>query len=387
MDEAVNRRTLLRGGLALAAASGTTARRSRAAEGPALFAYAGCYTTAERHARGDGIHVYRVDPETGAWTHFQHVGGLVNPSFLVLSRDQRFLYSVHGDEPYATSFVVDQATGHLTRLNQAATGGSNGVHQAIDASGKYMVVANYASGTVAVMPIRPDGTLGDQTQLARLEGQPGPHRKEQTGSHPHHVIFDPSGRFVLVPDKGLDRVFVFRFDASAGRLVPTEQGSVAARAGSAPRHGAFHPTLPVFWVLNEIGSSITTYAWDPANGSLHPLQVLPSTPPEFTGDNSTAEIAVSRDGRFVYGSNRGHNSVAVFGSNPKTGTLSALEWVPTEGKIPRFITFDPTHRFFYAANEQSDTIVTFRVDAAGGHLRPTGRVIHNASPVTIAFRS
>jgi 6-phosphogluconolactonase (cycloisomerase 2 family) len=386
MDEALNRRTLLRGGLALAAASTATTRRGRAAGGPARIAYVGCYTTAERHARGDGIHVYRVDPETGAWTPLQHVGGLVNPSFLVLSRDQRFLYSVHGDETYATSFAVDQVTGHLTRLNQAATGGSNGVHQAIDASGKYMVVANYSSGTVAVMPIRPDGTLGDQTQLARLEGQPGPHRKEQTGSHPHHVIFDPSGRFVLVPDKGLDRVFVFRFDASAGRLTPTEQGSVAARTGSAPRHGAFHPTLPVFWVLNEIGSSITTYAWDPKNGSLRPLQVLPSTPPEFTGDNSTAEIAVSRDGRFVYGSNRGHNSVAVFGSNPNTGTLSALEWVPTEGKIPRFITFDPAHRFFYAANEQSDTIVTFRVEA-GGHLRPTGQVIHNASPVTIAFRS
>ena len=236
----------------------------------ALYAYVGCYTTAQRNARGDGIHVYRIDPQTGAWTHVQHVGDLVNPSFLVMAADQRHLYSVHGDETYATAFSVDRATGFLQPLNRAETGGRNGVHQAIDPGGRFMVVANYGAGNVAVLPIRPDGALADAVQVVVLPGQPGPHRIEQTSSHPHHVVFDPSGRWVIVPDKGLDRVFVFRFDAATGKLTPSDQGAVIARAGSGPRHAAFHPRLPVAWVVNEIASTITTYAWDAERGSLRP---------------------------------------------------------------------------------------------------------------------
>src|SRR5262249_27025870 len=152
----------------------------------------------------------------------------------------------------------------------------------------------------------------DQVQLAPLEGKPGPHKTEQTGSHPHCIVFDPSGRFVIVPDKGLDRVFVFRFDPQSGRLSPTEQGSVVARAGAAPRHAVFHPTLPVLWVVNEIASSVTTYAWDAKNGSLRAIQILPTVPEDYTGNNSGAEITVGAGGKFVYSSNRGHDSVAIF---------------------------------------------------------------------------
>ena len=351
----------------------------------AYYAYVGCFTTELRRARGDGIHVYRMDRETGAWTHLQHLGNLVNPSFLILSRDQRFLYAAHGDERYATSFTVDKSTGHLTRLNQADTGGGNGAHLALDPSGRFLVVANYASGTVAVLPVRPDGTLADQVQLAELRGQPGPHRVEQTSSHPHDVVFDPSGRFVAVPDKGLDRVFVFRFDAASGRLAPTEQGSVVARSGSAPRHMAFHPTLPAAWVVNEIGSSVTTYHWDPKTGVLRPALILPSLPPEFTGNNTGAEIIASANGRFVYCSNRGHDSIAIYAADPKTGLLRSIGWTPTQGKGPRFICLDPSQRFLYAAHEQGDTVVTFRVDLATGRLTPTGQVVRTASPVTIAF--
>jgi 6-phosphogluconolactonase (cycloisomerase 2 family) len=329
--------------------------------------------------------VYRVDSETGIWTLLERLGNLVNPSFLVVGRDQRFLYSVHGDEGYASAFSIEANTGHLTLLGQTDTGGTNGVHQALSPNGRFLVMANYGSGTVAVLPVRQDGALGDRVQLVALEGKPGPHRVEQAGSHPHHVVFDPSGRFVLVPDKGLDRVFVFRFDETSGQLRPTAQGSVAARAGAGPRHLAFHPSLPVVWVLNELASAATTYSWDAQDGSLRPIQIVPSLPPDFTGESTAAEIAVSRDGRFVYCSNRGHDSVAAFRSDPKTGVLTSIGWTPTQGQSPRFIGFDPAHRFLCAANQDSDTIVTFRADPATGSLTPTGQSIANPSPVTIAW--
>ena len=371
----MNRRTLLGGAVAFAAQ----------AQKQPIYAYVGCYTTVQRRGRGDGIHVYRVDPESGAWNHVQRVGDLMNPSFLILNRDQRFLYSVHGDGDYATSFAVDKGSGMLKTLNQAKTGGTNGVHQAIDRSGKFMVVANYGSGTVAVLPVRPDGALGDFVQLVELPGKPGPHRVEQNSSHPHHVVFDPAGRFVLIPDKGFDCVFVFRFDPVSGKLSPTEQGAVAARAGSAPRHLAFHPTLPVAWVINEIGNTVTTYNWRVEDGSLRPAQILPSLPPDFTGDSTGAEIICSGDGRFVYCSNRGHDSVAMFAADPKTGMLRSIGWAPSLGKTPRFIALDPTQRFLYVTNEQGDTVVPFRLDRKTGHLTATGQSIKNGSPVTIAF--
>jgi len=365
------------------AAAAPAARPARAAT--TIYAYVGCYTTAARQARGDGIHVYRMDAETGAWNHVQHLGDLVNPSFLILGRGQRFLYSVHGDETYASSFTVDKNTGFLTPLNRAGTGGRNGVHQAIDPSGRYMLVANYASGTVSVLPVKPDGALGDHIQLVELRGPTGPHCVQQASSHPHHVVFDPSGRFVFVPDKGLDRVFAFRFDPASGRLSPTQHGPGIARAGSGPRHVACHPTLPIVWALNEIGSSTTTYHWNAEQGVLRPLQILPSLPPDFTGESTAAEIAVSSGGRFVYCSNRGHDSVAMYAADPRTGLLTSIGWVATQGKVPRFIALDPTQRFLYAANEHEDTIVTFRMDQATGRLTKTGPAIHNASPVTIAF--
>jgi 6-phosphogluconolactonase (cycloisomerase 2 family) len=351
----------------------------------ALYAYVGCYTTLQRSARGDGIHVYRIDPQTGAWTHVQRVGGLVNPSFLVMAADQRHLYSVHGDETYATAFSVDRATGSLQPLNRAETGGRNGVHQAIDPGGRFMVVANYGSGNVAVLPIRPDGALADAVEVVTLPGQPGPHRIEQLSSHPHHVVFDTGGRSVIVPDKGLDRVFVFRFDAGTGKLTPTEQGAAVARAGSGPRHAAFHPRLPIAWVVNEIASTVTTYFWDAERGSLRPVQILPTLPPDYTGENTAAEIAVSAGGRFVYCSNRGDDSIATFTSDPRTGLLTSAGWTPSQGRTPRYIGFDPSHWFLCATNEQSDTVVTYRADAATGRLAVTGSPVHNASPVSIAF--
>jgi 6-phosphogluconolactonase (cycloisomerase 2 family) len=248
-----------------------------------------------------------------------------------------------------------------------------------------LIVANYGSGSVAVLPIAADGSLKDQHQLVTLPGEPGPHKVEQASSHPHDVVFDPSGRFLLVPDKGLDRVFVFRFDGVNGRLSPAEPDSVRTRPGAGPRHLAFHPKLPIVWVLNELDSTTATYRWDAERGTLTPIQVITTLPTDFTGYSTTAEITVSPDGRFVYCSNRGHDSVAVYAADARDGLLTSIGWQPTQGRVPRFIGLDPTGRFLHAANEQNDTIVTFRVDPMSGMLAPTGQVVKNASPVTIVF--
>ncbi|MGA2596250.1 MAG: lactonase family protein [Bryobacteraceae bacterium] len=376
---------VLRGGTALGMAGMSVPSWAEEAS-TAFHAYVGCYTTARRYARGDGIHVYRVDPETAAWTHIQRVGDLVNPSFLALRGDGNYLYAVHGDESIATAFSIDRASGALKFINRVATGGQNGVHQAIDPSGNFMVVANYASGSVSVLPIRQDGSLGENVQIVPLPGLPGPNRVEQASSHPHQIVFDPSGRFVAVPDKGLDRIFMFQFDPQAGRLSPTIQGSVAARSGSGPRRIAFHPALPIAFVLNEIGSTIVTYYLEAEHGGLRPVQILSTTPSDYTGENTASELALSSGGRFVYCSNRSHDSVAIFAGDPKTGLLTTVDWVPSRGRIPRFIGFDPPGRILYGANEQSDTIVSWKADFSTGRLTPTEQVISNASPVVIAFR-
>jgi 6-phosphogluconolactonase len=348
-----------------------------------MFAYVGSFTTTKRKARGDGIHVYRVDVASGAWTHVQHVGDLENPSYLALSPDQRFLYAVHGDADYATAFALDSATGFARRLNRGATGGSNGVRQAVDPSGRFLVVANYAGGSVAVLGIAADGSLADQHQLVALPGAPGPHPTEQASSHPHDVVFDPSGRFVLVPDKGLDRVFVLGFDQTHGRLVAP--GSVAARPGAGPRHLAFHPTRAIVWVLNELDSTVATCRWDAERGTLESVQVISTLPADFSGASTSAEIAVTPDGRHVYCSNRGHDSIAMFAADAGDGTLTGRGWQPTVGHGPRFIGLDSAGRFLHAANEQSDTVVMFRVDADSGRLAPTGQAIAIGSPVTVVL--
>lgn len=374
----LSRRTLLGGGVAtLAVGWSQTTNRP--------YAYVGCYTTAKRNARGDGIHVYRVDPEKGTWLQVQQLGGLVNPSFLITSRDQRFLYAAHGDETYASSFKIDPSSGQLTNLNRASTGGTNVVHLALNSNGRYLVVANYTSGSVAALPVREDGSLGDAVDVVTLAGQAGPHKVEQTSSHPHHIVFDASGRFVVVPDKGLDRIFVFELNPNSGKLKPSEQGSVVTRAGSGPRHAAFHPSLPVLWVLNELNSTVTTYDWDARQASLRAKQILSTLPADFTGENTAAEITTSHDGRYVYCSNRGHDSIAMFSVGPSTGLLTSNGWTPSGGKVPRYIGFDPTQRFLYSANEQSDVVTMFRVNTRSGRLTSSAEPVRNASPVTIAF--
>jgi 6-phosphogluconolactonase len=353
------------------------------------FAYVGCFTTPARRGKGDGIAAYRISPTNGAWRRIQHVGGLVNPSWLLANRDGSVLYALHADEDYASSFRIDRITGRLTPLNRAATGGRNGVSAKLDPTEKFLIVANYASGSVAVLPVAADGSLGDAVQVFDLPGEARARHRvgHQGSSHPHDIVLDPTGRFVVAPDKGLDRVFVFKFDGRRGRLSPAGAGYMDARSGAGPRHMAFHPTRPVAWVLNELDSTVITCRWDGGQGTLSPVEVTLALPGDFTSDSQAAEIEFVASTNTLYVSNRGHESIAMFRVNRTTGVPRLIGWQSTGGNYPRFFDIDPTGRFLYAANMWSDAIKRFDVDPRSGRLSPSRQTIRTASPVTIALVS
>ena len=348
-----------------------------------MHAYVGSRTTRERDARGEGIAVFRVDQRTGALEQIQLVRDLINPSYLSLNRRGDVLYTVHGDLTTASAFRVDPASGKLSFLNQQDTGGRNPVHLALDPDGHHLVVTNHVGSSLAVFPIETDGALGTLAQLVRLSGPVGPHRIEQQQAKPHFNLFDPSGRFVIVPDKGLDRVFSYRFDA--GRLQPAAMPFVATREGAGPRHLAFHPGRPVVYVVNELDSTVTTYRFDQRTGGLEPLHRLSSLPETFTGNSRAAGIMVDAAGRTVYASNRGHDSIAVFRIDPGSGLLTFSGADPSGGRTPRFFALAPGGRILYALNEDSDTIVPMHVDGRTGRLSPAGPAVASASPVCMVF--
>jgi 6-phosphogluconolactonase (cycloisomerase 2 family) len=217
-------------------------------------------------------------------------------------------------------------------------------------------------------------------------GKPGPYTREQShGAHPHQVLFDPTGQFLIAPDKGVDAVHVYRFDTAAGRLIEHDPPFVKARYGAAPRHLAFHPVKPLAWLVNELDSTVTTYRWDGTRGTLTPIHIMPTLPPTYLGGNTGAEIAVAPSGRFVYVSNRGHDSIVTFAVDPLDGTLAPLGWEPTQGSKPRFFTLDPAGEKLYVCNENGDSIVAFRLEPRTGLPVPTGLVIATGSPSCIVF--
>jgi len=379
----------------VAAGAGSVLARAAAAKGFAAkgvrmsgdyLAYVGCRTSRERNARGDGINLYRVS--SGTWTHLQLVDDLANPSYLAFGVGGRTLYAVHGDATEVSAFRIDPASGRLAFLNRVSTHGMNPVHLSADPSGRFLVIANhvttpdYASG-LAVLALEPDGALGALADLVALKGKIGPHRVEQPFPKPHQVAFDPSGRFILVPDKGRDVLESYSLDA-AGKLHLA--GSARAQEGAGPRHVAFRPKAAFAYLLNELNSTVEAFAFDPASGALHPLQVLPSLPDSFTGDSRASEIEVSRDGRFVYVSNRGGDSIGVFAIDPRSGRLAPRRWQASGGRTPRFFALSPDGRTLFAANEDSDTIMALAVGDSGllGEPSLAAKV---GSPTCVLFRT
>jgi 6-phosphogluconolactonase (cycloisomerase 2 family) len=352
-----------------------------------MFAYVGSFTNVDgRDAEGEGITVFRVDPVSDRWTEIQRLADVANPNFLTLDRRGRYLYAADGaSREFATAFSIDPRSGELKMLNRQPTGRAGGLHVIVDPTNRYLLVP-HNPGTIAVLPIREDGSLAPMSDAADWTGTLGPHRTQQTTPHPHHIQFDRRGRFLIVPDKGLDLVHVFTLDTATGKLVANSPPSVAARSGAAPRHVVMHPNGRYASVVNELDSTVTTYRFEEDRGTLDPIQVIPTIPTSHTGNNTGAEIVVTGSGRVIYVSNRGHNSVAVFAVD-ESGLLSHAGWVSTLGRTPRFIALDPSERVLYAANQASNTIVAFNVNQASGGLSPTGYVVRVGAPTCIVFAS
>jgi 6-phosphogluconolactonase len=348
--------------------------------GPRL-AIVGCFTTQERKARGTGLRVFRYTSGE-RWTHAARLDGIVNPSYLRADPKRGLVYAVHGDATVASAYAIDPVSGSVKPLGEADSAGRNGVAADLDPSGRFLFVANYSSGSVTTLPVNHDGSLADATHRLDLPGPTGPHRSEQATSHPHDAVIDPSGRFLVVPDKGLDRVFVLRPDERTGEL--SVASYVTVRPGSGPRHIAFHPKLPRAYVVNEIDSTVVSMAWDADAGSLTPLHVVPALPDSFFGHSTAAEIVLDPAGRFLYVSNRGADSVTRFSVDNDGERLTLQGWVPAGGADPRYMTLSPDGTRLIVANEHGDSIVEFDVDLRSGGLA-AGATVAAASPSAIVF--
>jgi 6-phosphogluconolactonase len=357
-----------------------------------VFVYVGTFTRGP-HGRGraEGISVFRYDPDAGALRHVQTLAGVANPSFLALHPHRPYLYAVNAVPEQdgrpggsVSAFAIDPAGGTLTYLNRQPTHGAGPCHVSVDQTGRWVLSASYGGGSVAMFPVEADGRLGPPSDFIQHEGSSVvPER--QAGPHAHSITIDPANRYALVCDLGLDRVIVYRLDLERGKLLPNDPPWVAAAPGAGPRHLDFHPNGRLVYVINEINSTLTTYAYDAAAGRLQAVQTLSTLPAGFSGVNSTADVHVAPSGRFVYGSNRGHDSLACYAVDAATGTLSLLGHEPTRGRTPRNFAFDPAGAFLLAANQDTDTIVTFRVDPASGRLAPAGPVTETPTPVCIKF--
>ncbi|WP_082902753.1 lactonase family protein [Paraburkholderia ginsengiterrae] len=352
-----------------------------------IFAYVGCRTTRERNARGRGISVFAVDPVNQRWELTDICEVPDNPSFLALNARQDVLYAVHGDGSELSSYRVEHSSGRLSLLNRQSCEGTNPVHLAFSRDGFSLIVANYATGTVARIPVGPEGELAPVSSLVSLSGTLGPHRTEQAGSHPHQVSRYATTRYNtnwhIVPDKGLDTVFAIQWLESGEPRVVGRR----CRSGAGPRHAAFHPTLPLVYVANELDSTVTAWGFDVFTGVLEPLHTVSVIPCNAHCDTSAAGIAIDPAGRTLYVSNRGHDSVATLPLNGTSGLPGQPRWTDTQGNFPRFISLDPSGRYLYVANERSDSIVQYALDRSSGMPSPTGQVVHTGSPVCIVFKT
>jgi 6-phosphogluconolactonase len=362
-------------------------RFARAAPAHELLLYVGTYTT----GKSEGIYLYRFNLTSGELAHAGTTKGVVNPSFLTLAPNRRYLYAVNEVDDFGrrksgavTAFAVDQKTGDLRLLNQQASLGANPCYVDVDASGKFVLIANYTGGNVTVLPIQRDGSLGESTDTKQYQGS-SINRERQESPHAHCVRLDPTNRFAYSCDLGTDKIMIFRFDGRNGKLLPGEPPWVQVKPGAGPRHLAFDHTGRYVFALNELNSSVTAFARDLEKGSLRELQTITTLPKDFAGANTGADIHVSPNGKFLFCSNRGHNSIAIFKIDPRSGALTAMGHESTRGLTPRNFAIDPTGAFLLAANQKSDNIVVFRLDQRTGRLSATGQVVQVPSPVCLKF--
>ena len=388
-DDASTRRRFLRGvgsgtlGLAL---SGTLPARSSDSERPQeVLVYVGTYTT----GKSEGIYLYRMNLSSGELKHVATTAGVVNPSFLTLDPQKRYLFAVNEVTDFAgkpggavSAFAIDRKTSTLRFLNQQPSLGGAPCYVTVDRTGRFLLVANYVGGNVSVLSIERDGRLGDATDMDQHHGS-SVDQNRQDGPHAHSIVLDHANRYAYSCDLGTDKIMIYRFDSKKGKLTANQQPWVQVKAGAGPRHFTFHPSGRYAYVMNELDATVTAFRYHSATGTLKEAENVRTLPEGYSDQNTTADIHVAPSGKFLYGSNRGHNSIVVFEIGGSTGKLRFIEHVATGGRTPRNFAIDPTGTFLLAANQDSDTIVTFRINPATGRLKPTGYVAYVPSPVCL----
>lgn len=351
-----------------------------------FFVYVGTYTRTD----SEGIYVYRMDAGTGALSYVTYVAS-EEPTFLAFDPDQNFLYAVNEVPEFqgrssgaVSAFAVDKDSGRLSFVNQQPTNGPGPCHVTVDATGQYAIVANYLGGSIAVLPIQEDGSLGEVCDFIQHEGSSvNPDRQQEP--HAHSVNIDSGNRYAFAADLGIDKMMVYELDLEQGKLIPNSTPSTSVKAGAGPRHFTFHPSDRFAYLINELDSTITAFACDLAQGTLTEIETVPTLPPDFSGRSTCADIHTDLSGKFLYGSNRGHDSIVIYAIDQESGRLTYVGHEPTQGSTPRNFAIDPTGTFLLAANQNGNSIVTFRVDGDTGKLTPTGDVTNVPMPVCIKF--
>lgn len=341
------------------------------------FAFVGTYTWDD----SEGIYVFEVDGSTGEFTPISTAPAGENPSFLAVHPSGDYLYSVNEvDDGTVTAFRIDRGTGELHRLNRASTGDAGPCHCSIDATGTYVLVANYAGGSVSALPIREDGRIGDATQIVEHTGS-SVHPERQTQAHAHSIVSGPENEFAYVPDLGTDRIVIYEFDPEDGPLRLIEDGPVRLHDGAGPRHFAFHPTASFAYVINELDSTLTAFRRDPDSGTLSEITTVSTLPAWFDGDNWTADLHVHPSGQWLFGSNRGHDSIAIFAIDRTTGRPTLVGHESTRGETPRNFALDPTGERLFVENQDTNDVYAYRFE--DGTLDLLGHVADVPRPVCL----
>jgi 6-phosphogluconolactonase len=364
------------------------AQAKKAANMQKLWVYVGTYTGA-KPADSKGIYLFELDLPSGKLTPRGLAAEVNSPSFLAIHPNHRFLYAVNESDQFkgqktgaVSAFAIDAKTGKLTLLNQQPSGGEGPCHLVVDREGKHVLAANYGGGSACVLPIGSDGKLGKATAFVQHEGS-SVNKERQEKPHAHSIHLDPENHFAIVADLGLDKVMVYKYDAVKGTLKPNDPPAATVPPGSGPRHFAFHPKGKYAYAINELKSTVTAFQYDPKEGVLKPVQTVTALPKGYKKPSWTAEVQVHPSGKFLYGSNRGHNSIAVFGIDSKTGKLTPIGHQDKDIKTPRNFGMDPAGTVMLVANQDSGSIVVFRIDPKTGRLTPTETVVKVPKPVCV----
>jgi 6-phosphogluconolactonase len=378
-DMRITRRALLESSLLLPAASAAPQREG--------FLYIGGYT----NGASKGIQACTFDAETGKAGPLQEAVAVSNPSFLAIHPDGRYLYAANeignfgGQRAGAiSSFARDAHSGRLTMLNQVSSKGPGPCFVSVDRTGHVVLAANYSGGSVVSFTVGGGGTLSEAVSFYQHSGN-GPNAKRQEGPHAHSINPDKAARFAVAADLGTDQVLVYRLDTKDGKLSPNDPPYTKVAPGSGPRHFAFHPSQKFGYVINELLSTVTAFRYDDGKGTLTEIETVPALPAGWQGSSTTAQVLVHPSGKFLYGSNRGHDSIVVFRIDEKTGKLTLVQHEPTQGKVPRNFNIHPNGRWLLAANQNSNNVVFFRLDEKTGKLTPTGDKLESASPTCVLF--